>query len=131
MQLEDFFEFIEPNHIRIKGHRIGIESILNKYLAGQNVEQIASQYDTLRLLDVYATITYYLQNQDEIDAYLKRIEQLADEDMARSDAHPSDTVLRLRKVRGERGLARTAWVASSVRQSSLESPRLKNFSLLP
>lgn len=105
MRLEEFFEFIEPNYIRIKGHRIGIESILNKYLAGQSAEQIAAQYNTLRPLDVYATITFYLQNRDEINAYLHRIKQLTDEDMARSDAHPSDTVLRLRKLREERGLA--------------------------
>src|SRR5690348_1420078 len=107
MRLEDYFEFIEQNHIRIKGHRIGIESILNKYLAGQTAEQIAAQYDSLRLLDIYATITYYLQNRDEIDAYLARVAQLADEDMARSDAYPSAAVLRLRKLREERDAAHT------------------------
>jgi uncharacterized protein (DUF433 family) len=107
MRLEDYFEFVEPNHIRVKGHRIGIESILNKYRTGQTAEQIAAQYDTLRLLDVYAAITYYLQNRDEIDAYLARIAQLAAEDMARSDADPSAAVLRLRKLREERGVART------------------------
>jgi uncharacterized protein (DUF433 family) len=107
MRLEDYFEFIEPNHIRIKGHRIGIESILNKYLAGQTAEQIASQCDTLRPLDIYATITYYLQNRDEIDAYLARVAQLATEDMARSDAQPSAAVLRLRKLREERDVAHT------------------------
>jgi uncharacterized protein (DUF433 family) len=107
MRLEDYFEFIEPNHIRIRGHRIGIESILNKYLAGQTAEQIASKYDTLRLLDVYATITYYLQNRDEVDAYLARVAQLANEDMARSDAHPSAAVLRLRKLREARDAAHT------------------------
>jgi hypothetical protein len=32
MRLEDYFEFVEPDYIRIKGHRIGIESILRKYL---------------------------------------------------------------------------------------------------
>jgi uncharacterized protein (DUF433 family) len=107
MRLEDYFEFVEPNHIRIKGHRIGVESILNKYLAGQTAEQIASQYDTLRLLDVYATITWYLQNRDEVDAYLSRVAQLTDEDMARSDAQPSEAVLRLRKLREERDAAHT------------------------
>ena len=106
MQLEDFFEFVEPNHIRIKGHRIGIESILTKYLAGQAAEDILRQYDTLRPVDVYATITYYLQNRAAVDDYLKRTEALLAEDVARSDANPSSTVLRLRTLRQAQGTAR-------------------------
>jgi uncharacterized protein (DUF433 family) len=102
MRLEDYFEFLEPNHIRIKGHRIGIESILWKYLAGEPAEEIARQYDTLRPVDIYAAITYYLENKTQLDAYLRRVEQLIAEDMARSDANPSPTVLRLRKLREER-----------------------------
>jgi uncharacterized protein (DUF433 family) len=105
MQLEDYFEFIEPNHIRIKGHRIGIESILSKYLAGQAVEEIARQYDTLRPVEIYATITYYLQNREAVEAYLQRLGQLVAEDIARSDAAPSPTVERLRQLRAERARA--------------------------
>jgi uncharacterized protein (DUF433 family) len=108
MQLEDYFEFIEPNHIRIKGHRIGIESILSKYLDGQTAEEIAQQYDTLRPIDIYATITYYLQNREAVDAYLARTEHLIAEDMALSDANPSPAVLRLRKLRAARGMTPTA-----------------------
>jgi uncharacterized protein (DUF433 family) len=108
MQLEDYFEFVEPNHIRIKGHRIGIELILTKYLSGHTAEEIARQCDTLRPLDIYATITYYLQNREAVDAYLARTERLIVEDMARNDANPSPTVLRLRELRAERGKTPTA-----------------------
>src|SRR5262245_59649216 len=99
MQLEDYFEFVEPDYIRIKGHRIGIESILRKYLAGQAAEEIACQYDTLRPVDIYATITYYFENTAAVDTYLARTEGLLAEDMARSDAAPSPAVLRLRILR--------------------------------
>jgi uncharacterized protein (DUF433 family) len=102
MRLEDYFEFLEPNDIRIKGHRVGIESILWKYLAGEPAEEIARQYDTLRPVDIYAAITYYLENMTYVDAYLRRVEELLAEDMAHSDAHPSPSVLRLRKLREER-----------------------------
>lgn len=102
MQLEDYFEFLEPNYIRIKGHRVGIESILRKYLEGRTAEDIASEYDTLRLLDIYATITYYLENKVEVDAYLRCNEQLIAEQIDRSDANPSPVVLRLRKLREQR-----------------------------
>jgi len=102
MQLEDYFEFLEPDAIRIKGHRIGIESILRRYVAGEPVEEIAHHFDTLRPVDIYATITYYLQNKDVTDAYLRRVERLLAEDEARSDAVPSQAVERLRRLRAER-----------------------------
>lgn len=62
MQLENYFEFLEPNDIRIEGRRIGIESIPHRYRAGQTAEEIAREYSTFHLVDIYATITYYLQN---------------------------------------------------------------------
>jgi hypothetical protein len=32
MQLEDYFEFLTPEDIRIKGTRVGIEHILYEYI---------------------------------------------------------------------------------------------------
>jgi hypothetical protein len=32
MQLEDYFNFLRPDDIRLKGSRIGIETILYEYL---------------------------------------------------------------------------------------------------
>ena len=44
MQLEDYFDFLDPNDIRIKGHRIGIESVLYEYIHhSRTPEQIAGQ----------------------------------------------------------------------------------------
>lgn len=102
MLLEDYFEFVEPDHIRIKGHRIGIESIVRRYLAGQPVEEIVREYDTLRPVEIYATITYYLEHRDELDAYLRRADALLAEDMARSDADIPPVVARLRALREQR-----------------------------
>ena len=45
MQLEQYFDFLAPDDIRIKGHRIGIESVLYEYLfREQTPEQIASPF---------------------------------------------------------------------------------------
>jgi len=44
---------------RLKGHRIGIETILPDYLDGLTLEEIALRYSTLTLEEIYATITYY------------------------------------------------------------------------
>jgi hypothetical protein len=32
IQLEEYFDFLAPDDIRIKGHRIGIESVLYEYI---------------------------------------------------------------------------------------------------
>jgi len=70
--LQDYFAFLDADDIRIKGTRIGIEIVLDDYLSGVSPEEIAVRYRTLTLEQVYATITYYLYNREEIDAYLAR-----------------------------------------------------------
>ncbi len=66
MQLEQYFDFLAPDDIRIKGHRIGIESVLYEYLfREQTPEQIARRFPSLTLEQVYATILYYLSNRGE------------------------------------------------------------------
>ena len=71
MLVEDYFDFLTPDDIRIKGSRIGIESVLYEYIhRSRTPEQIAAQLDTLTLEQVYATILYYLHNRQKIDAYV-------------------------------------------------------------
>lgn len=104
--VEDYFEFLAPNHIRIKGHRIGIEHLIELFKAGSSPEEIAGEFSTIRLEDVYATILYYLHNQTEVEDYLARIEVDAQREMAESDAHLSPATQRLRTLwRGEEQVA--------------------------
>jgi uncharacterized protein (DUF433 family) len=71
MQLEDYFEFLSPDDIRLKGTRVGIETVLNDYLFRKlTPEKIASKYSTLELDQVYATILYYLRNRQTVEGYL-------------------------------------------------------------
>jgi uncharacterized protein (DUF433 family) len=71
MQIEDYFDFLAPDDIRIKGHRIGIETVLDEYLRrGRRPEDIAASYPSLSLEEVYATVLYYLRNREAIDGYL-------------------------------------------------------------
>jgi len=72
MQLQDYFDFLAPDDIRIKGTRVGIETVLYDYLErGRFPEEIALHYPSLSLEQVYATITYYWHDKDELDAYLQ------------------------------------------------------------
>ncbi len=71
MQLEDYFDFLAPDDIRLRGHRIGIETVLDEYLRrGRRPEEIAASYPSLSLDEVYATILYYLRNRAAVDRYL-------------------------------------------------------------
>ena len=106
MQLEDYFLFLAPDDIRIKGHRIGIESVLYEYLhRGQTAEQIAEQFPTLALEQVYATILYYLLNKNKIrqylDAWLEDSRQKREQQQQRS----SPILDRIRKLKAERASA--------------------------
>ncbi len=48
MQLEDYFDFLAPNDIRIKGTRVGIESILYEYIHRQlSPEEIVPKFRTV------------------------------------------------------------------------------------
>ena len=71
MQLEDYFDFLAPDDIRIKGHRIGIENVLYEYLFNaMTPDELQRRFPTLTLEQIYATLTYYHRNQAKIDAYL-------------------------------------------------------------
>jgi uncharacterized protein (DUF433 family) len=73
MELESYFEIINDIAIRIRGTRVGIETIIDAYRAGATPEEILIRYPTLSLLQIYAAITYYLARQDELEAYVQRV----------------------------------------------------------
>ncbi|MDF5721376.1 MAG: DUF433 domain-containing protein [Rhizonema sp. PD37] len=89
MQLEDYFDFLSSDDIRIKGHRIGIDNVLDYYLEGYTPEEIAASLSTLSLEKIYATITYYLHNRPQIDAYLLRLTKWREKQYQTSIANPS------------------------------------------
>lgn len=102
MQLEDYFEFLDPDDIRIKGHRIGIDDVLAYYLNGYSPEEIAANLPTLSLEQIHATITYYLRNRPEMDAYLARLAAWREQRYQEWAANPSPVVQRLRELKAQR-----------------------------
>jgi uncharacterized protein (DUF433 family) len=103
MQLEDYFEFIDPDDIRIKGHRIGIDDVIKYYLDGYSPDQILEELPSLNLEKIYATLTYYLQNRRQMDAYMLRLAKWREERYQEGLAkEPSDVVKRLRAIKAQR-----------------------------
>jgi uncharacterized protein (DUF433 family) len=58
--------------LRVSGTRVSLDSVIFAFNEGSTPEEIAQQYTTLNLADIYAIISYYLQNQDEVVEYLER-----------------------------------------------------------
>lgn len=99
MELESYFDFLSPDDIRIKGTRVGIETVLDDYLNGASPEEIATRYRTLTLDQIYATITYYLNSQKEVDKYLERWRAYAEAAWQEQQRNPPPVVRRLRELK--------------------------------
>ncbi len=62
--------------VRIAGSRITLDVVIEAFHEGATPEEMAQQYPSLGLGDLYAVIGYYLKRRTEIDEYLQaRAEQ--------------------------------------------------------
>jgi uncharacterized protein (DUF433 family) len=57
--------------VRVGGTRVTLDTVVRAFSRGATAEEIAQQYPSISLSDIYATISYYLQNQAEVDKYLE------------------------------------------------------------
>jgi uncharacterized protein (DUF433 family) len=106
MALTEYFDFLAPDDIRIKGHRIGIETVLYEYLYRErSAEEIQALYPTLSLAEVYATILYYLQNSESVSQYLSDWLEWSHQKRKQQAANPHPAVERLRQLKAERSNA--------------------------
>jgi uncharacterized protein (DUF433 family) len=108
INLEEYFNFLAPDDIRLKGTRVGIETILFDYVyRDRTAEEIAQSYSSLTLEQVYATILYYLHNREILSQYLadwvKHSEQMRKE----QQLNPSPVREKLRRLKAERNAITT------------------------
>ena len=124
MQLEDYFDFLSDDDIRIKGTRIGIESVLYEYIhRAQEPEAIAQRYRTLSLEQIYATILYYLQNKEKVGGYLADYLEYCREAREEYEKKPPSVVARLRQLKAERKSAGEKMLGLSLhRVNRVEQP---------
>lgn len=62
----------ERGVMRVGGTRVRLDTVVTAWRHGSSPEQIAENFDTLDLADVYAVIGYYLNHSAEIDDYLEK-----------------------------------------------------------
>lgn len=103
MELEHYFDFLRADDIRLKGTRIGIETILYAYIHQQRTaEEIARVYSQITLEQVYATILYYLHNQTQMTQYLTDWLDYCAQGEREQDENPPAIVARLKQIKAER-----------------------------
>ena len=101
--LEDNFMFLAENDIRLKGTRVGIETILYEYIYNSRPpEVVADRYYTPTLEQVYATILYYLQNQEEVGTYLDNYLEYCQKAREEYEKNPPPGAVRLRELIAEK-----------------------------
>lgn len=65
----------EYGTIRVGGTRVTLETVIASHQQGETPERIREGFPTLKLADIYAVITYYLNHQEEVDTYMRKQEE--------------------------------------------------------
>lgn len=103
MQDDRYLESHSSDDIRVRGTRVGVEHVLEAYLAGSLPEEIALEFPTVTLEQLHGTIAWYLRNRSEVDAYLERWRARARRVRSeQSQARQPDLIRRLRRLAQER-----------------------------
>jgi uncharacterized protein (DUF433 family) len=63
--------------IHIGATRVTLDVVVAAFDAGGTAEEIAQQYPSVSLADIYSVIGYYLRHQSEVRSYLTRRQQRA------------------------------------------------------
>ncbi len=103
MNIEEYFDHLSPDDIRIKGTRVGIESVLYEFIhREQPPEAIEKRFSTVTLEQVYATILYYLHNKNMIDTYMAEWLAFGQRMREKQAKNPPPVITRLRAIEQER-----------------------------
>jgi uncharacterized protein (DUF433 family) len=76
--------------LRVGNSRVLLELVVRAFQDGATPETIVQRYSTLALADVYAVIAYYLRHRSEIEDYLTRREEKAEEVRQRIESQQGD-----------------------------------------
>lgn len=60
--------------IRVGGTCVPLETVVSSFEQGATAEQIVYQFPALKLADVYAVISYYLNHRKEMELYIKQVQ---------------------------------------------------------
>lgn len=73
-------------NIYVGPSRVTIDSVVIGWQRGQTPEQIHEDFPTVPLAHIYGAIAYYLEHQDEIDAWIREGQELFERQRAADEA---------------------------------------------
>jgi uncharacterized protein (DUF433 family) len=73
------FRLDDYDTIRIGKTRVTLDTLVAVFNNGETPEQIAQNFPTLDLADIYLALGYYIRHRAEVDEYLAAREREADE----------------------------------------------------
>lgn len=74
--------------MRVGGTRVTLDTVVYSFEQGHSAEEIVSQFPVLKLADVYAVISYYLNHRAEVEQYLQKQEEEAEAIWRKIEAMP-------------------------------------------
>ena len=81
----------EAGVLLVAGTRVPLDTVIYAFNEGATPEEIAQNFPTLDLAAIYAVVSYYLQNRQEVEQYLgqRKVqrEELKKELQARFNPH--------------------------------------------
>jgi uncharacterized protein (DUF433 family) len=86
--------------VRVGSTRVTLDAVVIAFVRGASAEEIVAAFPSLSLPDVYATLSYYLQNEAAVTAYLREREAQASEIREQVANLPQATHLRDRLIQG-------------------------------
>lgn len=90
--------------VRVGKTRVTLDTIVTAFAEGATAEEIAQQYPSVHLADVYYVIGYYLRRRSEVEAYLswrrQQAQQVREQNEARFDPNGARDRLLARRMSG-------------------------------
>jgi uncharacterized protein (DUF433 family) len=92
----------ESGTLRVGQTRVTLDLVLEAWESGSTPQEIVEELDTLKLADVYGAIAYSLNYREEVQAYLQRRREQADELRRKIQSQPEYQEIR-KRVLARRG----------------------------
>lgn len=87
--------------------RVRLDTVVFAFNEGCTAEEIISRYPSLKLVDVYAVIAYYLENKPDIDRYVKEREGEREKTRREIQSQPDYQAFRERLMKRKEQLRET------------------------
>ncbi|PYP85878.1 MAG: hypothetical protein DMF61_15060 [Blastocatellia bacterium AA13] len=89
--------------VRIMGSRVTLDTLVAAFKKGNTAEQIQDSFPSLSLRQIYGAIAYYLDHQEDVEAYLEERQTEADAIRREIESQPQYSEFRekLRRRRAE------------------------------